>query len=117
MPWSVGGATKLRNLCSLCRRHHTRVHELGFRIEPDGEGGFRFFRADGVVVEAAAPPPTVGTNPVDDLREWQAAAGIEIDAETNFSEWDGRAVDYHHIVYCLVTRELNGVPQCLCAET
>ena len=30
VPWSAGGPTTLANLCSLCRRHHTFVHEFGF---------------------------------------------------------------------------------------
>ena len=33
MPWARGGGTSLENLCSLCRRHHTYVHEYGFRLE------------------------------------------------------------------------------------
>ena len=30
--WAHGGPTKLRNLVLLCRRHHRRVHEGGWRI-------------------------------------------------------------------------------------
>jgi hypothetical protein len=30
--WSDGGPTELANLVSLCRRHHRRVHEQGWRI-------------------------------------------------------------------------------------
>jgi len=39
VPWARGGSTALRNLCSLCRRHHTYVHEYGFRIEPTTRAG------------------------------------------------------------------------------
>jgi hypothetical protein len=45
--WAKGGSTTLANLCALCRRHHTFVHENGFRIEPDGGGNWKFVRPDG----------------------------------------------------------------------
>jgi hypothetical protein len=43
--WARGGATKLRNLVLLCRRHHRLVHEGGWRLDW-GEHG-----------ELAAAPP------------------------------------------------------------
>ncbi|HEY6469764.1 MAG TPA: DUF222 domain-containing protein [Candidatus Dormibacteraeota bacterium] len=43
--WSDGGPTELDNLVSLCRRHHRRVHEEGWRIH----------LADGVAI--VEPPP------------------------------------------------------------
>jgi hypothetical protein len=43
--WADGGATELENLVSLCRLHHRRVHEQGWRIHI----------ADGVAV--VEPPP------------------------------------------------------------
>ncbi len=62
--WIDGGATRLDNLVSLCRRHHHRHHEGGFRIEINGTGGFRFVRADGhaipIVPAAPAKPPAGG---------------------------------------------------------
>jgi hypothetical protein len=43
--WADGGPTELDNLVSLCRRHHRRVHEEGWRIH---------VAEDSAVVE---PPP------------------------------------------------------------
>ena len=43
--WANGGSTELENLVSLCRMHHRRVHEEGWRIHI----------ADGVAV--VEPPP------------------------------------------------------------
>jgi hypothetical protein len=43
--WSDGGATELNNLVSLCRPHHRRVHEQGWRIHI----------ADGVAVVERSP--------------------------------------------------------------
>jgi len=47
--WPDGGLTELDNLVSLCRPHHRRVHEQGWRIHlADGI-------ADGIAV--VEPPP------------------------------------------------------------
>jgi hypothetical protein len=101
VPWSRGGATSLANLCSLCRRHHTHVHEYGFRVESDGAGGFRFFRPDGTKVDVSCAPLVLCMSPVDRLRERHRTAGIAIDAQTGFPRWDGRRPDYDQIVFCL----------------
>ena len=102
VPWSHGGASTLGNLCSLCRRHHTYVHEHGFRMVSDGRGGFRFFRPDGNEVTEVSPAPIVGPDPIADLRAVHRDQGLLIDVETNRSRWDGRRPDYHEIVGCLV---------------
>jgi hypothetical protein len=101
VPWSRGGATTLANLCSLCRRHHTHVHEYGFRVESDGAGGFRFLRPDGTTIEPSCTPPVLGPSPVGTLLAHHHAAGIAIDAQTGFPRWDGRPPDYDQIVFCL----------------
>jgi hypothetical protein len=48
--WSNGGETRLDNLMLLCTRHHTLVHEGGFRIEKDFSGHWYFVRPDGIAV-------------------------------------------------------------------
>ena len=102
VPWARGGATTLANLCSLCRRHHTHVHEYGFRVEPDGAGGFRFFRPGGVEIPAAAPPPPPLRDPLEQIRATHQAAGLAIDALTAYPRWDGQPPDYDQAVFCLV---------------
>lgn len=52
--WADGGATNLRNLILLCRRHHRSVHD-GFRMAMSDDGP-RFFRPDGTPLEDRAPP-------------------------------------------------------------
>jgi len=48
--WSNGGETSLDNLMLLCTRHHTLVHEGGFRIEKDFQDRWYFQRPDGIAV-------------------------------------------------------------------
>lgn len=48
--WSNGGETSLKNLMLLCTRHHTLVHEGGFRIEKDFSDNWYFVRPDGIAV-------------------------------------------------------------------
>lgn len=48
--WSNGGETSLDNLMLLCTRHHTLVHEGGFRIEKDFSDHWYFVRPDGIAV-------------------------------------------------------------------
>jgi hypothetical protein len=48
--WANGGETSLDNLLLLCTRHHTLVHEGGFRIEKDFNDAWFFVRPDGVAV-------------------------------------------------------------------
>ena len=48
--WSNGGETSLNNLMLLCTKHHTLVHEGGFRIEQDFRNRWYFLRPDGIAV-------------------------------------------------------------------
>ena len=48
--WANGGETSLDNLMLLCTKHHTLVHEGGFRIEKDFNDRWYFQRPDGIAV-------------------------------------------------------------------
>ena len=48
--WSQGGETSIDNLLLLCTRHHTLVHEGGFRIDRDYNDNWYFKRPDGIAV-------------------------------------------------------------------
>lgn len=45
--WADGGKTELKNLVLLCRRHHRRVHEEGYRVCQDVRGQLVFFTPRG----------------------------------------------------------------------
>ncbi len=57
--WSNGGETSLDNLMLLCTKHHTLVHEGGFRIDKDFQDRWFFVRPDGIAV------PDSGYHPRD----------------------------------------------------
>ncbi len=48
--WANGGKTAVEQLMLLCSKHHTLVHEGGFRIEKDFQGRWSFLRPDGIAV-------------------------------------------------------------------
>jgi hypothetical protein len=48
--WADGGETVVNKLMLLCSKHHTLVHEGGFRIDRDFQGNWSFYRPDGIAV-------------------------------------------------------------------
>jgi len=65
--WAQGGPTNLDNLLLLCKRHHTLVHEGGFRCEVDG-GQLRFSLPNG---EPLTSEPLERPGQVDEsFRAW-----------------------------------------------
>jgi hypothetical protein len=51
--WAHGGETTMENLMLLRTKHHTLVHEGGFRIRKDFLDRWAFFRPDGIAVPDA----------------------------------------------------------------
>ncbi len=68
--WSNGGETSLENLMLLCTKHHTLVHEGGFRIEKDFQDRWSFLRPDGIAV------PEFGYSAMDTIDENLYPEGI-----------------------------------------
>jgi hypothetical protein len=54
--WRDGGRTDLDNLVLVCSFHHKLVHEMGWRLERDGDGVVRWSKPDG---EPYRPGPSV----------------------------------------------------------
>ncbi len=61
--WSIGGETSLENLMLLCTRHHTLVHEGGFRIEKDYRDKWFFMKPNGVAVPESGYAARAYENP------------------------------------------------------
>ena len=64
--WADGGETRLENLMLLCTKHHTLVHEGGFRIEKDFLDRWCFVRPDGIAVPDVGYVSRVYENPPAD---------------------------------------------------
>ena len=54
---SKQGPTVLSNLLTLCVGHHSRVHELGWKLDGDAQGEVRFVSPQGRVF-ISSPSPT-----------------------------------------------------------
>jgi hypothetical protein len=90
--WSNGGHTKLDNLLSLCRYHHTLVHERGYLIAAARDGGFTFCRPDGTTLPSSpALPAPDGT--VEHCHD------ADITPETIIPSWYGERLDLDHAIY------------------
>ncbi len=96
--WVDGGATELDNLVLLCRRHHTFVHEYGYRIERTAQG--TEFVAPGKRPIPTRPPlPKSASEPIERLAEAHADRGLSLGALSLMPQnWDGARADHAWIV-------------------
>jgi hypothetical protein len=95
-PWIEGGPTSLANLVSLCRRHHTFLHEGGCRVRARGDD-FDFFLPNGTRI------PTAGTaRPSVELSAWIPRQGLSLGPQTACPRWDGTPPDYAAAIDALV---------------
>jgi hypothetical protein len=92
--WANGGDTCLRNLVSLCERHHWLVHEGGFQIAIPEPGRWVFLAPDGRRVPATPPTPAEPTSlPYDD----------DIAADAVTGHWSGQRLDLDLALASLAT--------------
>ncbi|HEV7730950.1 MAG TPA: DUF222 domain-containing protein [Candidatus Binatia bacterium] len=71
VPWARGGTTSLDNLCSLCRRHHTYVHEYGvLRSSPSRTG-------QGIVPGSRGRDDGQGLSTMDRSAKGRAAPAVD----------------------------------------
>jgi hypothetical protein len=84
-----GGDTVLPNLHLLCRMHHRLVHSGKTSMELGDDGEVVFKDKNGNVIE---PVPTKPEGSVKVLIRDNKARGLELDAETPKSGWDGTSV-------------------------
>jgi hypothetical protein len=92
--WAKGGETKLDNLVQLCRFHHRLVHEGGFGVEGDGDGGFRFYRPGGEHIPQAGTFPRERFSGYSEIVRQNGAFNLKIGPETCVPLWDGGNMDY-----------------------
>jgi 5-methylcytosine-specific restriction endonuclease McrA len=91
--WAQGGPTTLSNLALLCRRHHRAVHEEGYQVERQPDGGLRFRRPDGQLLPDVPPPAAAPADAVGALRTGLEARGLRLHARTACPAWLGERLD------------------------
>jgi hypothetical protein len=96
--WVDGGATTADNLVLLCSTHHRLLHEGGFRIEGGRDGDVRFLNRQGKIIQPAPVAWEVGGDAASVVRDWIAEAGLTIDENTAYPQWDGEPVNYRWVV-------------------
>jgi hypothetical protein len=102
--WAQGGPTTLSNLATLCHRHHRAVHEEGFQVERQDDGGLQFKRPDGRLMPEVPPAPEIRGNAVETIRMHCAAAGLQLHARTAMPGWLGERLDVGYAIDVLHPR-------------
>ena len=95
--WGNGGPTHLQNLVLLCRFHHHRVHEGGYKLVKDGQH-FRFYAPAGWEIPRAPEPHS----PDHDLQTAVSDLGVGVDPETTLPAQFVGETDVDLAVHCLL---------------
>ena len=97
--WAHGGETTMANLVTLCTFHHQLLHEGGWQVRAE-DGGFVFSDSAGRVRVTLSKVPEVRVVSGDLV----ASVGVlPTDADPTLTiGWDGRAVDYDHVIHVLM---------------
>ncbi|HEU5390523.1 MAG TPA: DUF222 domain-containing protein [Streptosporangiaceae bacterium] len=96
--WRNGGRTCLENLISLCRRHHTAVHDRGYLIAASPDGSFTFFQLDGTSLPLSPPLPAPDGG-IGDVHD------AEITPDTIIPPWYGERLDLDYAIYTCLANE------------
>jgi Domain of unknown function (DUF222)/HNH endonuclease len=90
--WANGGRTDLGNLVSLCPWHHKLVHDRGYLIAAQPDGGFAFYRPDGTLLPPSPPLPEPDGS-IGDIHD------AEITPDTIIPPWYGERLDLDHAIH------------------
>lgn len=106
--WADGGETSEANLITLCRHHHTLLHQGRFSIEKDG-AKVRFIDQFGkAVIRALYPQFPHNPQPDDAVRQFDAECrdqGIHIECATADCLWQGETMDYDMFIEAMYDLE------------
>ena len=96
--WLHGGRTALDNLVLLCSFHHRQIHEGGYRLRLNADGGIEVRTPRGATIPAQPVlAPDVGS--VDWWSTWWGGSdGPSINEWTATPSWGGERPDYNWIV-------------------
>ena len=107
--WAHGGETSLENLVTLCRYHHRSLHRGEYRIERGKDGTLVFMDGRDNRMPSTIYPQFASdrsaTETVQRLRAEHADQGVEIDATTAVTAWEGERMDYSTAIEWLLHRD------------
>jgi hypothetical protein len=106
--WAHGGPTTLSNLALLCRRHHRAVHEEGYQVERHADGELTFRHPLGYAIPYVPPRLAIPDDPLDVIRGWNEAEGLELDGHTATPGWLGERLDVGYAIDVLHPLARNG---------
>jgi len=89
----------------ICHFHHRLVHEGGFCVHPGPQNDFVFTRPDGRVVEPVPKNDSMQSIDGVSIETLNRACGLDIDATTGKTRWDGTDMDYYMAVDNLLARD------------
>lgn len=95
--WADEGETSEENLITLCRHHHTLLHQGKYRIEKDANDVRFIDRFGKVIVRALYPQFPNNPLPDDAIEQFDAECreqGITVDSATADCLWQGETMDY-----------------------
>jgi hypothetical protein len=107
--WADGGETKLSNIVSLCKRHHTAIHEGVLSVEArttkGGATEFVFRDRGGNVLDSGSGLPKMAARleernasvGLPALVQRHTSLGLSLHPQTLTCGWDGERVDYGYI--------------------
>lgn len=101
--WLAGGATRRDNLVLLCRRHHTFVHEHGWRIEKQ-DGVYAFIEPKRGVIPRTGDSDRVALT--ERSAQHDAPRDIDVWAQASQRMWD--PIDYVQVVDALAAMSFRG---------
>jgi len=100
--WTDDGPTDLSNLVAECAEHHHLLHEGGWQVRGNANEALVYYDPDGRPVDPGSTPTS---STPDAVPLFNAAAGVDIDAQTVESTWAGERCDYDTIIIDLLARE------------
>jgi hypothetical protein len=98
--WADGGETSVNNLVTLCRHHHTAVHEGGFGVTMNANGCPEFSDRHGRTIPEA--PQTRYRGNIFTLIQANRKNGVDVTAETCIPNWGGESMDDDMVVSALM---------------